>query len=93
MLAYYSLITHTPLFMTLLFNFVGPEIFIVLLVLIMLSCWIWAIVDVVRSEFKSPNDKILYLVLTLAFPLVGTSVYYFYGQKQKAISATSEFVD
>lgn len=79
--------------MTLLFNFVGPEILIVTFALLLMVPWIWAIVDVVRSKFKTPNDKILYLVLTLAFPLVGTCVYYFYGQKQKAIQAPSEFVD
>lgn len=79
--------------MTLLLDIFGPEIVVVFFALLLVVPWIWAIVDVVRSEFKTPSDKILYLVLTLAFPLVGTCVYFFYGQKQKAIQAPSEFVD
>lgn len=78
--------------MTLLFNFVGPEVLIIVFALLLIVPWIWAIVDVIRSEFRNPSDKILYLVLTLAFPLIGTAVYYFYGQKQK-ISYDSDLVD
>ncbi|GAB5553453.1 MAG: hypothetical protein Sapg2KO_30440 [Saprospiraceae bacterium] len=80
--------------MTLLFNFVGPEIFVIVFALLLLVPWIWAIVDIVKSQFKTKQDKALYLVLALAFPLVGTCIYYFYGQKQKlALIETSEFVD
>jgi hypothetical protein len=78
--------------MTLLFNLIGPEFLIVLVALFLIVPWIWSIVDVVRSEFRKPSDKILFLVLTCAFPLVGTLVYIFYGQKQK-IKPASDFVD
>lgn len=78
--------------MMLLFNFIGPEILIIGFALLLVVPWIWTIIDVIKSDFKKSGDKPLFLVLTLAFPLIGTLIYHFHGRKQKLIQ-TSEYVD
>ena len=53
---------------------------------IILGCfalWIYAIIDIVRGGFKSESDKIVWLVLVLLVPAIGTVLYYLIGQKQK----------
>lgn len=48
-----------------------------------LALWIYAIIDIVRGGFKSENDKIVWLLLVLLVPALGTVLYYLIGQKQK----------
>lgn len=44
--------------------------------------WIWALVDIVRSEFTGYN-KIIWLLLVIFLPVLGLILYYFIGRKQK----------
>lgn len=66
-----------------LFNFLGPELLVLLFIGLLFVPWIWAIVDIVRSEFKGSNDKVVFLLLVILLPLIGVLVYLFYGLKQK----------
>ena len=51
--------------------------------------WIIELVDCLKSDFKGPNDKLIWiLVLILAGPL-GALIYFFIGKKQKAIPTTT----
>ncbi|BAU22879.1 hypothetical protein THC_0485 [Caldimicrobium thiodismutans] len=44
--------------------------------------WIWALVDILKSEFTGYN-KIIWLLLVIFLPLLGLILYYFIGRKQK----------
>lgn len=51
-----------------------------------LALWVYAIIDIVRGGFKNEGDKIVWLVLVLLVPVLGTVLYYLIGQKQKTDS-------
>jgi|GEM_PF-1515289 hypothetical protein len=61
-----------------LFAMVGSGI----LALACLAAWIWALVDILKNDFSGPN-KVIWLVLVLALPLIGVILYYFIGTGQK----------
>ena len=48
-----------------------------------LALWVYAIIDIVQGGFKKEGDKIVWLVLVLLVPVLGTVMYYLIGQKQK----------
>lgn len=60
---------------------IGP--FQVLLILLVLVLPIVALVDIVRSNFKGDNDKILWAVVVILAPFIGTILYFLIGRKQK----------
>lgn len=45
--------------------------------------WIIAIVDIAKSEYKNPNDKIVWLLLVVLLPLFGVILYFILGRDQK----------
>jgi hypothetical protein len=47
-----------------------------------LVVWIWALIDILKNEFIGMN-KIIWLLLVICLPLVGSICYYFIGMKQK----------
>lgn len=51
-----------------------------------LALWVYAIIDIVGGGFKNEGDKIVWLVLVLLVPVLGTVLYYLIGQKQKTDS-------
>ncbi len=51
-----------------------------------LALWVYAIIDIVQGSFKKEGDKIVWLVLVLLVPVLGTVLYYLIGQKQKTDS-------
>jgi hypothetical protein len=75
--------------MILLFNFIGPEWMIFLPLLMIGGLWIWAIVDIIKSEFEGSNDKVLFLLLVLLFPFVGTVIYFIIGRPKRINSSYS----
>ena len=62
--------------------FMGMMIFSIVLGCIAL--WIYAIIDIVKGGFKSESDKLVWLLLVLLVPALGTVLYYLVGQKQKS---------
>ena len=53
--------------------------------------WMWAIIDIVKGNFKKENDKLVWLILVVAIPAIGTIMYMAYGKHQK-LDITDEFV-
>ena len=53
--------------------------------------WMWAIIDIVKGNFKKENDKLVWLILVVAIPAIGTLMYLAYGKHQK-LEITDEFV-
>ena len=56
-------------------------IFASVLVILTFSLWIWAIIDIVKSSFKNPVQKTLWLLLVLLFPILGSIFYFQLGRK------------
>lgn len=48
-----------------------------------LALWVYAITDIVKGGFKSESDKLVWLILVLMIPFLGTVLYFLIGQKQK----------
>jgi len=62
------------------------------LMMAMVGLWIYALVDVIRSEFKGENDKLIWLLLVILLPLVGTILYFTIGKDQKTSGPGSDLV-
>ncbi len=45
--------------------------------------WIYCLVDVIRAEFKGESDKIIWLILIVMLPMIGSILYLTIGVKQK----------
>jgi TonB family protein len=56
-------------------------ILFVLLIRIILS--IVAVVDIVRSRFADPNDKLVWTIVSVFLPIFGPILYFIMGKKQK----------
>ncbi|WP_338731387.1 PLD nuclease N-terminal domain-containing protein [Mangrovimonas cancribranchiae] len=50
-------------------------------VILTIILWFWAIIDITRSRFKSPNMNTIWLLAVLFFPVLG-SVFYFQLRKK-----------
>lgn len=62
----------------------GPQEFIViLLVLSILALPIIALVDIVKSNFKESNSKIMWVLIVLIMPIFGSIIYFVIGRGQK----------
>jgi len=44
---------------------------------------ILAISDIVRGEFSNPNDKMIWVLIVLFMPIVGSMIYSWVGKGQK----------
>lgn len=48
--------------------------------------WIFTIVDIVRSEFDTPSNKTVWMLLVIFIPLIGMVLYYIFGLGHKCSS-------
>ena len=48
-----------------------------------LIVWIWALVDILKSDFKEPINKLIWLSVVFVLNLFGVLLYYFIGRNQK----------
>jgi hypothetical protein len=46
---------------------------------------ILAIVDIVRSQFKAENDKLIWIIVVVFLPLVGSLLYFSMGRAQRLV--------
>ncbi len=42
-----------------------------------------ALVDIIKSEFKGSNDKLIWVLIVLFTWIIGAVLYYFIGREQK----------
>lgn len=64
----------------------GPEIILLLLLLgVLLLLPLIALVDVVRSNFKGPNDKVIWVIIILFLNIIGSVLYFFIGRNQRIL--------
>ena len=48
-----------------------------------LFLWIIALVEVLKSEFKNTNDKLIWVIVILLFPIIGALLYFIIGRNQR----------
>ncbi|WP_276485052.1 PLD nuclease N-terminal domain-containing protein [Paraflavitalea pollutisoli] len=51
--------------------------------LLCLILWIWALVDIVNARFRDDITKIVWVLIVIFIPFVGTILYYLIGRQQK----------
>jgi len=44
---------------------------------------IWALVDIIRSQFTEPNNKLIWVLVVLLLPFLGSILYLAIGRAQK----------
>jgi ABC-type molybdate transport system permease subunit len=57
--------------------------------IVLFILWVWALVDVLKSEFKS-NNKIIWLLTVILVPVIGFVLYFLIGRFQKIPGETAE---
>lgn len=50
--------------------------FLALLLVLTIVLWIWAVVDILKAEFKNPSLKLIVIVALLIAPVIGSVVYF-----------------
>lgn len=50
--------------------------FMLILFVLALVLWLWALIDIARSRFKKPAYKILWILAILFFPILGSILYF-----------------
>ena len=45
--------------------------------------WVWALIDILKSDFKDGTNKIVWLLVVFFLYILGALLYYFIGRKQK----------
>lgn len=48
----------------------------VILLLLMISLWFWAIIDIANSRFKDQRMNTVWLLIVLFFPLLGSIIHF-----------------
>jgi len=65
----------------------STEISIILFTgLIPLAVTIWALIDVIKSNFDKDVNKIVWIIVILGIPVIGAILYFFIGSRQKSVS-------
>ncbi|MFZ4100843.1 MAG: PLD nuclease N-terminal domain-containing protein [Sphingobacterium thalpophilum] len=68
----------------LLFINIGAlEIFILTLFLPLLILKIYCLIDITRSKFSDPVNKLLWTIIVIFVPLIGEILYLIFGRSQK----------
>ena len=62
----------------------GFELLLIAIFFILpLFLWIIALVEVLKSEFKNSNDKLIWVLVILLFPIIGALLYFIIGRNQR----------
>jgi len=68
--------------MLLFLNISGPELIVVLIPVLLI---IFCLIDIVRSDFKDNTTKLLWIIIVLVAPLLGSLLYLLFGRKQRLL--------
>lgn len=56
-----------------------------------LVTWVYALIDIIKDDYKNDTDKILWFLLVFFLPFLGTIAYYMIG-KTKVSNLQEEYV-
>jgi hypothetical protein len=59
--------------------------------LLFFAFWLYALVDVVKSDFKDPNMKLIWIVILIFANPLGPFIYFGLSRKQKVKPANKYF--
>lgn len=45
--------------------------------------WVLALIEIVRSEFQSKDERLIWLLIVILLPFIGTILYFAMGRKQR----------
>lgn len=51
--------------------------------LLCLALWIFALVDIVQSRFRQDTTRIVWILIVIFLPVIGTILYYLIGREQR----------
>ena len=54
----------------------------ILISIVSFVLWLWALIDILKSDFNG-SEKIIWLLVVFFLPLLGFILYFFIGRKQK----------
>ena len=63
----------------------GMEMQLVLALALYFGLIIWALVDVIRSDFGKDVNKLIWVIVIVCFPFLGSLLYLLIGVKQKRV--------
>ena len=66
----------------------GLSIGVILLGILLLIIWIWAIFDIIKRPFASMMVKLLWILAVLFFPFVGVIFYLIFGRRTSSTTKT-----
>jgi hypothetical protein len=71
--------------MTLLISMPGAIEWLIILGVISIAFIlpIWALIDIIRSQFNDPNNKIIWVIVVILLPFLGSILYLAIGRGQK----------
>ena len=59
----------------------GLSIGVIIIAILLVLIWIWAIFDIIKRPFESGLVKILWILAVLFFPFVGVILYLIFGRR------------
>lgn len=62
------------------------EIIVISLFFLPLALWLWAIIDLIKSNFSNSTNKLIWALIIIFVPFVGSILYLVMGRKQRASS-------
>ena len=54
-----------------------------LIILLLFGIWLAALIDIIRSRFKSDTDRLLWIVVVTLAPFIGILLYWILGKRYK----------
>ncbi|MCT7445737.1 PLD nuclease N-terminal domain-containing protein [Aliarcobacter skirrowii] len=54
-----------------------------LLVISLIVLWIYTLIDVLRNDFKSSINKLIWIIVILFLAQIGSILYLIFGRKQR----------
>ena len=58
-------------------------VFVLFIILLPSVLWIFAIIDILKSNFKDSTNKIIWVLIVLLLPVLGSILYFIFGGQQK----------
>lgn len=58
-------------------------VFVLFIILLPSVLWIFAIIDILKSNFKDSTNKIIWVLIVLLLPVLGSILYFIFAGQQK----------
>jgi len=69
-------------------NLGTPEIILILFIGVLpLILALICLIDILKSDFKDTTTKLIWILIVLVAPVIGSLIYIFFGKKQKTTNS------